>query len=64
MLDAAFAMMGQGDTVGVFQVESGGMKQMLRGMRPRVFENIVAAISLYRPGPMEVHPPILPAHAR
>ncbi len=56
MLDDAFAMMGQGDTIGVFQVESGGMKQMLRGMRPRVFENIVAAISLYRPGPMEFIP--------
>ncbi len=56
MLDAAFAMMGRGETIGVFQVESGGMQQMLRGMRPRVFENIVAAISLYRPGPMEFIP--------
>ena len=56
MLDSAFAMLGRGETVGVFQVESGGMQQMLRGMRPRVFENIVAAISLYRPGPMEFIP--------
>ena len=56
MLDDAFAMMGRGETIGVFQVESGGMQQMLRGMRPRVFENIVAAISLYRPGPMEFIP--------
>ncbi len=53
LLDEAFAMMGRGETVGVFQVESGGMQQMLRQMRPRVFENIVAAISLFRPGPME-----------
>ena len=53
MLDDAFKMMGRGETVGVFQVESGGMKQMLRQMRPRVFENIIAAISLFRPGPME-----------
>ena len=53
MLDDAFAMMGRGETIGVFQVESGGMQQMLRGMRPRVFENIVAAISLFRPGPMQ-----------
>ena len=53
MLDDAFAMMGRGETIGVFQVESGGMQQMLRGMRPKVFENIVAAISLYRPGPMD-----------
>ena len=53
MLDDAFAMMGRGETIGVFQVESGGMQQTLRGMRPKVFENIIAAISLYRPGPME-----------
>ena len=56
MLDEAFAMMGRGETIGVFQVESGGMQQMLRGMRPKVFENIIAAISLYRPGPMEFIP--------
>ena len=56
MLDDAFRMMGQGDTIGVFQVESGGMQQMLRQMRPRVFENIVAGIALYRPGPMEFIP--------
>ncbi len=55
-LDAAFAMLGRGETIGVFQVESGGMQQMLRGMRPSAFENIVAAISLYRPGPMEFIP--------
>ncbi len=53
MLDDAFAMMGRAETVGVFQVESGGMKQMLRQMRPRVFENIIAGISLFRPGPMQ-----------
>ena len=56
MLDDAFAMMGRGETIGVFQVESGGMQQMLRQMRPRVFENIIAAISLFRPGPMEFIP--------
>ena len=56
MLDDAFAMLGRGETIGVFQVESGGMQQMLRGMRPKVFENIIAAISLYRPGPMEFIP--------
>ena len=56
MLDEAFAMMGRAETVGVFQVESGGMQQMLRQMRPRVFENIIAAISLFRPGPMEFIP--------
>ena len=56
MLDEAFAMLGRGETVGVFQVESGGMQQMLRGMRPKRFENIIAGISLYRPGPMEFIP--------
>ncbi len=56
MLDDAFEMMGRGETIGVFQVESGGMQQMLRQMRPRVFENIVAGISLFRPGPMEFIP--------
>ena len=56
MLDEAFEMMGRGETIGVFQVESGGMQQMLRGMRPRQFENIIAGISLYRPGPMDYIP--------
>lgn len=56
MLDVAFEMMGRGETVGVFQLESSGMQQMLRGMRPKVFENIIAGISLYRPGPMEFIP--------
>ncbi len=56
MLKDTFDMLGRGDTVGVFQVESGGMQQMLRGMRPQSFENIIAAISLYRPGPMDYIP--------
>lgn len=55
-LDEAFAMMGRGETVGVFQVESAGMQQMLRGMRPHKFEHIIAGISLYRPGPMDFIP--------
>ena len=55
-LNAAFEMMGRGETIGVFQVESGGMQQMLRGMRPKQFENIIAGISLYRPGPMDFIP--------
>jgi len=55
-LDKAFEMMGRGETVGVFQLESTGMQQMLRGMRPKTFENIIAGISLYRPGPMEFIP--------
>lgn len=55
-LDEAFKLMGRGETVGVFQVESSGMQQMLRDMRPQRFEHIIAAVSLYRPGPMEFIP--------
>ncbi len=56
MLDQTFAMLGRGETVGVFQLESSGMRQMLKGMRPKQFENIIAGISLYRPGPMDYIP--------
>ncbi|MCS6836016.1 MAG: DNA polymerase III subunit alpha [Anaerolineae bacterium] len=56
MLDQVFGMLGRGETVGVFQVESGGMQAMLRGMKPFRFEHIIAAISLYRPGPMDFIP--------
>jgi DNA polymerase-3 subunit alpha len=56
MLVEAFEMLGRGETVGVFQVESVGMQQMLRGMKPTKYEHIVAGISLYRPGPMDFIP--------
>ncbi len=56
MLRQTFVMIGYGHTVGVFQVESSGMQQMLREMRPSKFEHIIAAISLYRPGPMDYIP--------
>ncbi len=55
-LQETFAMIGRGETVGVFQVESGGMRQMLKDMRPTKFEHIIAAVSLYRPGPMDFIP--------
>ncbi|MBN8594187.1 MAG: DNA polymerase III subunit alpha [Anaerolineae bacterium] len=55
-LKESFEMIGRGETVGVFQVESTGMQQMLRDMRPTKFEHIVAAVSLYRPGPMDFIP--------
>lgn len=51
-----FDLIGSGETTGVFQLESGGMRKMLKGMKPRTFEHIVAAISLYRPGPMDLIP--------
>lgn len=56
MVDEMFEMMGRGETIGVFQLESSGMRQMLLGMRPKTFEHIIAAISLYRPGPMQFIP--------
>jgi DNA polymerase-3 subunit alpha len=55
-LREAFEMISRGETVGVFQVESTGMQEMLRGMRPSRFEHIIAAVSLYRPGPMDYIP--------
>ena len=51
-----YDMICQGDTDGVFQLEGGGMRTFLTNMRPRNFEDIIAAISLYRPGPMESIP--------
>ncbi len=56
LLDEAYKLMGRGQTVGVFQFEGAGMRQMLRDMRPTRYEHIVAAVSLYRPGPMEFIP--------
>ena len=45
-----------GNTLGVFQLESGGMRQMLSELSPERFEDIIAAIALYRPGPMDSIP--------
>ena len=53
---AVYEMISQGDTDGVFQLESSGMRSFLTSMQPRSFEDIIAAISLYRPGPMESIP--------
>ncbi|MFN3331786.1 MAG: DNA polymerase III subunit alpha, partial [Caldilinea sp.] len=52
----AFILLSSGEVSGVFQVESAGMRRMLMEMKPSAFEHIVAAISLYRPGPMEYIP--------
>ena len=48
-----YALMAQGRTVGVFQLESEGMRRTLAQVRPDRFEDIVALVSLYRPGPMD-----------
>lgn len=48
-----FDLIAKGNTVGVFQLESSGMRSTLAGMKPDRFEDIIALVSLYRPGPME-----------
>ncbi|WP_336276758.1 DNA polymerase III subunit alpha [Bartonella sp. CB178] len=51
--EVTYAMMTRGETVGVFQVESAGMRKALIGMKPDCIEDIIALLALYRPGPME-----------
>ena len=53
---AVYDMISEGETDGVFQLESGGMRAFLASMKPQNFEDIIAAISLYRPGPMDSIP--------
>jgi len=48
-----YDMLSRGETIGVFQVESVGMRKALLGMRPDCIEDIIALVALYRPGPME-----------
>lgn len=51
-----FSLLSQGDTGGVFQLESSGMRSVLRELKPTSFEDIIAVVALYRPGPMEQIP--------
>ncbi len=51
--EKTYQLLTRGETVGVFQVESIGMRKALIGMRPDCFEDIIALVALYRPGPME-----------
>jgi DNA polymerase-3 subunit alpha len=48
-----YEMLSRGETVGIFQLESGGMRSAILGMKPDRFEDIVALVALYRPGPMD-----------
>ena len=50
--EKTYKMIGRGDSVGVFQLESSGMRDVLKKMRPDRFEDIIALVALYRPGPM------------
>ncbi|MBE1236807.1 DNA polymerase III subunit alpha [Phaeovibrio sulfidiphilus] len=49
----AYELMSRGETAGVFQLESTGMRDVLKGLKPDTIEDIVAIVALYRPGPME-----------
>lgn len=51
-----YKMIGRGETEGVFQLESAGMKQFMKELKPENIEDIIAGISLYRPGPMDQIP--------
>ncbi|MGZ8287426.1 MAG: DNA polymerase III subunit alpha, partial [Allosphingosinicella sp.] len=51
--EAVYRLLQRGDTVGVFQLESEGMRRTLAAVKPTSFEDIIALVSLYRPGPMD-----------
>jgi DNA polymerase-3 subunit alpha len=51
-----YAMLARGDATGVFQFESSGMRDALRQVKPTVFEDLIALVALYRPGPMQYIP--------
>ncbi len=51
--EATYKLLQAGDTVGVFQLESEGMRRTLAAVRPTNFGDIIALVSLYRPGPMD-----------
>ncbi len=55
----AFKLLSDGNTEGIFQLESGGMRSLMQRMQPTSVEDITAAISLYRPGPMDSIPKYL-----
>jgi DNA polymerase-3 subunit alpha len=54
-----YALIGSGQTEGIFQLESGGMQGFMRQFKPKRFEEIVVGISMYRPGPMDAIPEYL-----
>jgi len=50
---ATFELLSRGDTMGIFQLESSGMRDVLTKFKPSVFEDLIAILALYRPGPLE-----------
>lgn len=49
---ATYALLGRGEAIGVFQLESSGMRNILKDLKPEAFEDIIALVALYRPGPL------------
>lgn len=49
---AVYELLSSGDTIGVFQLESSGLRALLRDLKPKTFEDIIALVALYRPGPL------------
>jgi len=56
-----YAMLSRGDTTGVFQLESPGMRRVARQLKPNKFSDITAMVALYRPGPMDLIPAFIEA---
>ncbi len=54
--EKTFKLLQKAETTGIFQLESGGMQRYLKKLKPTVFEDIIAMLALYRPGPMELIP--------
>ncbi|MFM1654266.1 DNA polymerase III subunit alpha [Brevibacillus sp. B_LB10_24] len=54
--EPTFRMLARGETTGIFQLESGGMRNVLKELRPSTLDDIIAVEALYRPGPMEIIP--------
>ena len=51
--EKTFKLLSSGETMGIFQLESSGMREVLKQMQPNKFEDIIALVALYRPGPMQ-----------
>lgn len=56
-----YSMLSRGETTGVFQLESGGMRRVAKSLQPNKFSDIVAMVALYRPGPMDLIPGFIEA---
>jgi DNA polymerase-3 subunit alpha len=54
-----YELLGRGETIGIFQMESGGMRRLAKDMKPSQLTDIAALVALYRPGPMELIPQFL-----